>query len=182
MLNRFTKLTAGCVVVLFVLAAVWMTERPATSQIVIAPARADTARDLLLQGVTMQRDFYQARIEANFMAIHRDEMFADGVQTIMASIKKDYGEMGRQITHPATKRQFEEVMKLLDQFADLNGKWWQTEVERKKATENQLRFLVKTLVSIDTLTGFITMVTKDNAISQNGKEFMKPVMLNSSSV
>ena len=175
MLNRFriTQLTAGCVVVLFVFAAVWMTERPATSQIVIAPARADAARDLLLQGVTMQRDFYQALIAANRVALYRDEAYAKEVQAIMAFIKKDHGEMGRQIQRPETKRQFEEVMKLFDQFAASEAKWWQTELERQKAAENQLRFSVQTLGYIDTLTGFITMVTKDNAISQNGETYFR---------
>ena len=173
MLNRFTKLTAGCVVVLFVLVAVWMTERPAPSQIVIAPARADAARDLLLQGVTMQRDFYQALLDASYMNRIREQFFADGVQTIMASIKKDYGEMGEQIRRPETKKQFEEVMKLLNQFAESNEKWWQTELERQKVIVYQAKSVNATMESIDALTHLIAEVTSEAfSITQNDKKYV----------
>ena len=176
MLNHFriTQLTAGCVVVLFVLAAVWMTERPATSQIVNAPARADAARDLFLQGVTMQRDFYQALIAANRVALYRDEAYAQEVQAIMASIKKNYGEMGRQITHPEPKQQFEEVMKWFDQFAVANEKWWQTEVERKKAATEQLQSMAQARDSINILTHLIAEVISEHfSITQNGETYFR---------
>ena len=174
MLNRFTKLTAGCVVVLFVLVALWMTERHAPSQIVIAPARADAARDLLLQGVSMQRDFYQALLDASYMNSTRDEVYANGVQTIMASFKKDYGEMGRQITHPEPKQQFEEVMKWFDQFAVANKEWWQTEVERQKAATEQLQSMAKARDSIDELTHFIAEVISEHfSITQNGETYFR---------
>ena len=173
MLNRFTKLTTGCVVVLFVLAAIWMTERPAPSQIVIAPARADAGRDLLLQGVTMQRDFYRALLKASYMNRTRDQVYADGVQTIMASIKKDYGEMGEQIRRPETKKQFEEVMKLFDQFAVANEKWWQAEVERQKAVAERAASFAKTRESINVLTHLIAEVTGEMfSITQNGKKYV----------
>ena len=173
MLNRFTKLTTGCVVVLFVLAAIWMTERPAPSQIVIAPARADAGRDLLLQGVTMQRDFYRALLKASYMNRTRDQVYADGVQTIMASIKKDYGEMGEQIRRPETKKQFEEVMKLFDQFAVANKEWWQTEVERQEAVAERAVSFATTMESINVLTHLIAEVTGEMfSITQNGKKYV----------